>query len=75
MRLEAEFFDAAMGTQPAPQVGLLVLDFDETLSVSDSTSVIISTAIREAENGAAGARCRQVASVYVHALCFPALPF
>ena len=54
MRLEAEFFDAALGASPAQHVGLLVLDFDETLSVSDTTSVIISTAIREAARAAGG---------------------
>ena len=60
MRLEAQFFDAAMGSTtmglppPAHGVGLLVVDFDETLSVSDTTSVIISTAIREAARAAGG---------------------
>ena len=56
MRLEAQFFDAAAGPAlPAPEVGLLVLDFDETLSAADSTSVVVATAIAEAEKGAGGA--------------------
>ena len=56
MRLEAEFFDAAAGPAlPAPEVGLLVLDFDETLSVADSTSIVISTAIAEGREGRQGA--------------------
>ncbi len=60
MRLEAEFFDAAAGAgAAAPEVGLLVLDFDETLSVADSTSVVIATAIAEAERAAEGAACMQ----------------
>ncbi len=45
MRLELEFFDAAISTHASPRVGVLVLDFDETLTVSDSTSLIINTAI------------------------------
>lgn len=49
MRLELDFFQAASTTQPAPNVGLLLLDFDETLTVSDSTSVVIGTAIEAAE--------------------------
>jgi hypothetical protein len=48
MRLEVEFFNAAASAIAGPQLGVLVLDFDETLTVTDSTSVIISTAIQEA---------------------------
>ena len=39
-------------THASPRVGVLVLDFDETLTVSDSTSVIIETAIEAAETTA-----------------------
>ena len=48
MTLEVDFFQAAMKDGGQPNVGLLVLDFDETLSVSDTTSVIIDTAIAAA---------------------------
>lgn len=44
MTLEVDFFQAAVKDGRQPNVGLLVLDFDETLSVSDTTSVIIDTA-------------------------------
>lgn len=49
MELEVDFFQAAMKDSKQPKIGLLVLDFDETLSVSDTTSVIIDTAIASAE--------------------------
>ena len=49
MRHELDFFDAAISTYATPRVGVLVLDFDETLTVSDSTSVVINTAIDAAE--------------------------
>ena len=48
MALELDFFQAAVQEGRQPKVGLLVLDFDETLSVSDTTSVIIDTAIQSA---------------------------
>ena len=48
MALELDFFQAAVQEGRQPKVGLLVLDFDETLSVSDTTSVIIDTAIHSA---------------------------
>ena len=48
MALELDFFQAAVQDGRQPKVGLLVLDFDETLSVSDTTSVIIDTAIQGA---------------------------
>lgn len=52
MQLELDFFQAASMTHASPRVGVLVLDFDETLTVSDSTSVIIETAIAAAETTA-----------------------
>ncbi len=52
MRLELEFFSAACAAHASPRVGDLVLDFDETLTLSDSTSVIINTAIESAERAA-----------------------
>ncbi|KAK9904248.1 hypothetical protein WJX75_007665 [Coccomyxa subellipsoidea] len=52
MQLELDFFQAASMTHASPRVGVLVLDFDETLTVSDSTSVIIETAIEAAETTA-----------------------
>lgn len=48
MALELDFFQAAVQEGRQPKVGMLVLDFDETLSVSDTTSVIIDTAIQRA---------------------------
>lgn len=48
MALELDFFQAAVQDGRQPKVGLLVLDFDETLSVSDTTTVIINSAIQSA---------------------------
>lgn len=57
MRLEVEFFNAAATAHALPQLGVLVLDFDETLTETDSTSVIINTAIQAAAE-ARGTSCR-----------------
>ena len=54
MTLEADFFQAAMRDGRQPNIGLLVLDFDETLSVSDTTSIIIDTAVATAGESAKG---------------------
>lgn len=54
MTLEVDFFQAAVKDGRQPNVGLLVLDFDETLSVSDTTAVIIDTAIANAHGSTNG---------------------
>lgn len=71
MELELDFFQAAVKDAKQPRIGLLVLDFDETLSVSDTTSVIIDTAIRLAEAASNGKPMRAI-----HALSWMCLlPF
>ena len=54
MKLEVDFFQAAVKDGQQPNIGLLVLDFDETLSAADTTSVIIDTAIASASSIANG---------------------
>jgi hypothetical protein len=54
MELELDFFQAAMKEAKQPKIGLLVLDFDETLSMSDTTTIIIDTAIDQAEDASKG---------------------
>ena len=54
MTLEVDFFQAAIEDERHPNIGLLVLDFDETLTVSDTTSVIIDTAIAATEASTEG---------------------
>lgn len=60
MELELDFFQAALKNAKQPRIGLLVLDFDETLSVSDTTSVIIDTAISRAEAASNGKLIRAI---------------
>ena len=45
MQMEADFFAAQPGTPGVPQLRLLVVDFDETCTASDSTSDIMATAV------------------------------
>ena len=45
MALEAEFFGAQPFAAPPRTVGLLVVDFDDTCTVSDTTGLIAQTAI------------------------------
>ena len=54
MTLEVDFFQAAVKDGRQPSVGLLVVDFDETLSVSDTTSIIIDTAIADPQGSTNG---------------------
>ncbi|KAK9842361.1 hypothetical protein WJX81_008532 [Elliptochloris bilobata] len=54
MRLEMCFFSAVPGVPARPAVGLLVVDFDETLTEADTTPSIIATAIAAAEASAGG---------------------
>ena len=55
MRLEVRFFSAVPGSPPRPCVGLLVVDFDETLTEADTTPRIIAAAVAAAEASASGA--------------------
>ena len=63
MRLEVRFFSAVPGSPVQPCVGILVVDFDETLTESDTTPSIIATAIAAAESHAFGARLQSVPQV------------
>ena len=56
MRLEAAFFSEQPGLPRPTAVGILVVDFDETCTAADTTGVIISAAIAEAERSAGGAQ-------------------
>ncbi len=48
MQMEADFFTAQPGTPGLLQIRLLVVDFDETCTASDSTSEIMGTAVAAA---------------------------
>ena len=45
MQMEAEFFYAQPGSPRLLQLGVLVVDFDETCTATDSTSEIMATAV------------------------------
>ena len=55
MRLEAAFFSEQPGLPRPPELGVLVVDFDETCTAADTTGAIINAAIAEAERRAGGA--------------------
>lgn len=61
MQMEVDFFNAQPDVSSAPSVGMLVIDFDDTCTVTDTTSLVFNTAIDatvEATQGAAShARC------------------
>ena len=62
MQLEVRFFTAVPGVPARRAVGILVVDFDETLTEADTTPSIIATAIDAAEASASGATCTYAAS-------------
>lgn len=59
MQLEVRFFSAVPGVPARLAVGILVVDFDETLTEVDTTPSIIATAIDAAEGSASGETCTQ----------------
>ncbi len=54
MQLEVRFFSAVPGVPARLAVGILVVDFDETLTEVDTTPSVIATAIDAAEGSASG---------------------
>ena len=59
LRLEVAFFDAQHVTAAFPRIGMLVTDFDDTCTASDTISTIIQTAT-EAKAKAAEASGRRL---------------
>ncbi|KAL3147596.1 hypothetical protein ABBQ38_014648 [Trebouxia sp. C0009 RCD-2024] len=45
MQMEVDFFNAQPDVSSAPSVGMLVIDFDDTCTVTDTTSLVFNTAI------------------------------
>ena len=45
MQMEVDFFSAQPGVNSAPSVGMLVLDFDDTCTATDTTAQVFNTAI------------------------------
>ena len=54
MQMEVDFFSAQPGISSAPSVGMLVVDFDDTCTVTDTTSQIFNTAIAATVETASG---------------------
>ena len=57
MQMEVDFFSAQPGVSSAPSVGMLVIDFDDTCTVTDTTSLVFNTAIDATVEAAQGASC------------------
>lgn len=45
MQMEVDFFGAQTGTSPPPAIEMLVVDFDDTCTATDTTSQVFNTAI------------------------------
>lgn len=56
MQMELDFFSSQPGTGPPPNVGMLVVDFDDTCTSTDTISQIFNTAIACIQTKAPG-RC------------------
>ena len=54
MQLEVDFFSAQPDTNPPSAVRLLVVDFDDTCTASDTTSKVFDTAIAATVENAPG---------------------
>lgn len=73
MQMEVDFFSAQPGVSSAPSVGMLVIDFDDTCTVTDTTSLVFNTAIDATVEAAQGAashaamQCRRAG--LLHAAC------
>ena len=59
MQMEVDFFSSQPGTGPPPNVGMLVVDFDDTCTSTDTISLIFNTAITGTQQKAPG-RCMVV---------------
>lgn len=44
MQMEVDFFSAQPGTSPPPAIGMLIVDFDDTCTATDTTSQVFNTA-------------------------------
>ena len=66
MQMEVDFFSAQPGISSAPSVGMLVVDFDDTCTATDTTSQVFNAAIAaNAENAPGSAGPRKT----THAFC------
>ena len=55
MQMEVDFFSAQPGISSAPAVGMLVVDFDDTCTATDTTSQVFNAAIAANVENAPGA--------------------
>lgn len=55
MQMEVDFFSTQPGISSAPAVGMLVIDFDDTCTITDTTSLVFNTAIAATVEAAPGA--------------------
>ena len=68
MQMEVDFFCAQPGTGPPPAIRMLVVDFDDTCTATDTTSQIFNTATSATVESSAGQMCN-LSMQSVHAIC------
>lgn len=66
MQMEVDFFSSRPGTSAPPSIGMLVLDFDDTCTSTDTISQIFNTAIAATQKMAPG-RC--MAALFASLTC------
>ncbi len=54
MQMEVDFFSAQPGTGPPPAIRMLVVDFDDTCTATDTTSQVFNTATSATVESSAG---------------------
>ncbi len=57
MQMEVDFFSAQPGTGPPPAIRMLVVDFDDTCTATDTTSQVFNTATSATVESSAGQMC------------------
>lgn len=67
MQMEVDFFSAQPGTGPPPAIRMLVVDFDDTCTATDTTSQIFNTATSATVESSAGQMCN-LSMQSVHAI-------
>lgn len=66
MQMEVDFFSAQPGVSSTPSVGMLVIDFDETCTATDTTSQVFNTAIAASIEAAQGTAVPERSTYILH---------
>lgn len=57
MQMEVDFFSAQPGTGPPSAIRMLIVDFDDTCTATDTTSQVFNTATTATVESSAGQMC------------------